>query len=88
MSSLSQDSLAEYYFSGICRYFKNSTGSLPILNQPVCTIPLGTWIPRIGEPNGHPLAKLRHNSSLSSALTLLVQGMFSLLFVATKGITK
>ncbi|KAM0920130.1 hypothetical protein ACQ4PT_007772 [Festuca glaucescens] len=57
----------------ICRYFKNSTGSLPILNQPVCTIPLGTWIPRIGEPNGHPLAKLRHNTSLSSALTLLVQ---------------
>ncbi|KAM0886190.1 hypothetical protein ACQ4PT_029876 [Festuca glaucescens] len=57
----------------ICRYFKNSTGSLPILNQPVCTIPLGTWVPRIGEPNGHPLAMLRHNASLSSALTLLVQ---------------
>ncbi|CAM0878219.1 unnamed protein product [Alopecurus aequalis] len=57
----------------ICRYFKNSTGSLPILNQPVCTIPLGTWVPRIGEPNGHPLAKLRQNTSLSSALNLLVQ---------------
>uniref|UniRef100_A0ACD5XF23 Uncharacterized protein n=1 Tax=Avena sativa TaxID=4498 RepID=A0ACD5XF23_AVESA len=57
----------------ICRYFKNSTGSLPILNQPLCTIPLGTWVPRIGEPNGRPLAMLRHNASLSSALNLLVQ---------------
>ncbi|KAF7044787.1 hypothetical protein CFC21_053971 [Triticum aestivum] len=57
----------------ICRYFKNSTGSLPILNQPVCSIPLGTWVPKIGEPNGHPLAMLRPNTSLSSALNLLVQ---------------
>ncbi|CAN6296981.1 unnamed protein product [Urochloa humidicola] len=57
----------------ICRYFKNSTGNLPILNQPVCTIPLGSWVPKIGEPNSHPLAMLRCHASLSSALNLLVQ---------------
>ncbi|XP_062213075.1 sucrose nonfermenting 4-like protein [Phragmites australis] len=57
----------------ICRYFKNSTGNLPILNQPVCTIPLGSWLPKIGDPNGRPLVMLRPNASLSSALNLLVQ---------------
>jgi hypothetical protein len=56
-----------FTFSGICRYFKNSTGSLPILNQPVCTIPLGSWVPKIGDPNGRPLAMLRPNAPLSSA---------------------
>uniref|UniRef100_A0A0E0D9R9 CBS domain-containing protein n=1 Tax=Oryza meridionalis TaxID=40149 RepID=A0A0E0D9R9_9ORYZ len=48
-------------------------GNLPILNQPVCTIPLGTWVPKIGDPNGRPLAMLRPNTSLSAALNLLVQ---------------
>uniref|UniRef100_A0A0E0GWX7 CBS domain-containing protein n=1 Tax=Oryza nivara TaxID=4536 RepID=A0A0E0GWX7_ORYNI len=57
----------------ICRYFKNSQGNLPILSQPVCTIPLGTWVPKIGDPNGRPLAMLRPNTSLSAALNLLVQ---------------
>ncbi|GJM97301.1 hypothetical protein PR202_ga14220 [Eleusine coracana subsp. coracana] len=57
----------------ICRYFKNSTSNVPILNQPVCTIPLGSWVPNIGDPNGHPLAMLRPNAPLSSALNMLVQ---------------
>ncbi|TVU44222.1 hypothetical protein EJB05_03658 [Eragrostis curvula] len=57
----------------ICRYFKNSTGNLPILNQPVCTVPLGSWVPKIGDPNGRPLAMLRPNAPLSSALNMLVQ---------------
>uniref|UniRef100_A0A0D9ZG18 CBS domain-containing protein n=1 Tax=Oryza glumipatula TaxID=40148 RepID=A0A0D9ZG18_9ORYZ len=48
-------------------------GNLPILSQPVCTIPLGTWVPKIGDPNGRPLAMLRPNTSLSAALNLLVQ---------------
>uniref|UniRef100_A0A0D9W1L3 CBS domain-containing protein n=1 Tax=Leersia perrieri TaxID=77586 RepID=A0A0D9W1L3_9ORYZ len=47
--------------------------NLPILSQPVCTIPLGTWVPTIGDPNGRPLAMLRPNTTLSSALNLLVQ---------------
>lgn len=57
----------------ICRYFKNSTGNLPILNQPVCTIPLGSWVPKIGDPNSRPLAMLRRTASLSSALNMLIQ---------------
>ncbi|KAK3148710.1 hypothetical protein QOZ80_3AG0207660 [Eleusine coracana subsp. coracana] len=57
----------------ICRYFKNSTSNVPILNQPVCTIPLGSWVPNIGDPNDHPLAMLRPNAPLSSALNMLVQ---------------
>lgn len=71
-------------FSGICRYFKNSTGNLPILNQPVCSIPLGSWVPKIGDPNSRPLAMLRPNASLSSALNMLVQGMFCGHFVTTE----
>jgi hypothetical protein len=67
----------------ICRYFKNSQGNLPILSQPVCTIPLGTWVPKIGDPNGRPLAMLRPNTSLSAALNLLVQGMLSVCFTIT-----
>ncbi|CAD6232162.1 unnamed protein product [Miscanthus lutarioriparius] len=61
----------------ICRYFKNSTGNLPILNQLVCSIPLGSWVPKIGDPNSRPLAMLRPNASLSSALNMLVQARVS-----------
>lgn len=61
----------------ICRHFKHSSSSLPILQQPICTIPLGTWVPNIGESNGRPLAMLRPNASLGSALSLLVQAQVS-----------
>ncbi|XP_072996780.1 sucrose nonfermenting 4-like protein isoform X1 [Typha latifolia] len=61
----------------ICRYFRHSSSALPVLQQPVYTIPLGTWVPRIGDPNGRPLAMLRPNASLSSALSLLVQARVS-----------
>ncbi|XP_020114101.1 sucrose nonfermenting 4-like protein [Ananas comosus] len=61
----------------ICRYFKHSSSALPALQQPVCTIPLGTWVPKIGDPSGRPLAMLRPNASLSSALSLLVQARVS-----------
>jgi len=73
-----------FTFTGICRYFKNSTGNLPILNQPVCTIPLGSWVPKIGDPNSRPLAMLRPHASLSSALNMLVQGMFCVHFPGTE----
>lgn len=59
---------------GVCRHFRHSSSSLPILQQPICSIPLGTWVPKIGEPSGKPIAMLRPNASLSSALSLLVQG--------------
>ncbi|KVH93559.1 Cystathionine beta-synthase, core [Cynara cardunculus var. scolymus] len=61
----------------ICRHFKHSPTSLPILQQPICSIPLGTWVPKIGESNGHPFAMLRANASLSDALSLLVQAEVS-----------
>ncbi|KAF9681587.1 hypothetical protein SADUNF_Sadunf05G0017100 [Salix dunnii] len=61
----------------ICRYFRHSAGSLPILQQPICSIPLGTWVPKIGEPNGRPFAMLRPNASLGAALSLLAQANVS-----------
>ncbi|OVA04332.1 CBS domain [Macleaya cordata] len=61
----------------ICRHFRHSSSSLPILEQPIYSIPLGTWVPKIGESNGRPLAMLRPNASLNSALSLLVQAQVS-----------
>lgn len=60
--------------SGICRYFRHSASSLPILQLPICSIPVGTWAPKIGESNRQPLAMLRPSATLRSALNLLVQG--------------
>jgi hypothetical protein len=57
----------------ICRHFKHSAGSLPILQLPIGSIPLGTWVPRVGDPNGQPLAMLRPNASLGAALSMFVQ---------------
>lgn len=61
----------------ICRHFKHSSSSLPILQQPICSIPIGTWIPKIGESSGKPIAMLRPNASLGAALSLLVQAEVS-----------
>ncbi|XP_062175177.1 sucrose nonfermenting 4-like protein isoform X3 [Alnus glutinosa] len=61
----------------ICRYFRHNASSLPILQLPICTIPVGTWAPKIGESNRRPLATLRPSASLSSALNLLVQAQVS-----------
>ncbi|GFY91931.1 sucrose nonfermenting-like protein [Actinidia rufa] len=57
----------------ICRHFRHSSSSLPILQQPICSLPLGSWVPKIGESNGQPFSMLRPNSPLSAALSLLVQ---------------
>ncbi|KAJ7973357.1 sucrose nonfermenting 4-like protein [Quillaja saponaria] len=61
----------------ICRHFKHSSGSLPILQLPIYSLPLGTWKPKIGETNGRPLAMLKPNASLGAALSLLVQAEVS-----------
>ncbi|XP_052190152.1 sucrose nonfermenting 4-like protein [Diospyros lotus] len=61
----------------ICRYFRHSSGTLPMLQFPICTLPLGTWVPRIGEPSRRPLAMLRPSASLGSALSLLIQAQVS-----------
>ncbi|KAK4402184.1 Sucrose nonfermenting 4-like protein [Sesamum angolense] len=57
----------------ICRHFKHSSSSLPILQQPISSFPLATWVPKIGESNGKPIAMLRPNASLGAALSLLVE---------------
>ncbi|CAL9153811.1 sucrose nonfermenting 4-like protein isoform X2 [Musa acuminata AAA Group] len=61
----------------ICRHFKHSSSSLPILLQPICKFPLGTWLPRIGDQSGRSITMLRANASLSLALSLLVQAEVS-----------
>ncbi|KAL7123846.1 hypothetical protein ABFS83_14G009900 [Erythranthe nasuta] len=61
----------------ICRFFKHSPSSLPVLQFPICAIPLGTWVPKIGEPNRRTLAMLRPSASLSAALSLLIQAQVS-----------
>ncbi|KAK2646173.1 hypothetical protein Ddye_021368 [Dipteronia dyeriana] len=61
----------------VCRYFRHCSGSLPILKLPICSIPVGTWVPKIGEPNRRALAMLRPSASLSAALNLLVQAQVS-----------
>ncbi|XP_042472008.1 sucrose nonfermenting 4-like protein isoform X1 [Zingiber officinale] len=61
----------------ICRHFRHSISSLPILQQPICKIPLGTWDPRIEDQSGRPLVVLRQNSLLSLALSLLIQAKVS-----------
>ncbi|MBA0714111.1 hypothetical protein Golax_013107, partial [Gossypium laxum] len=60
----------------ICRYVKHCPSSLPILQLPIYAIPLGTWVPRIGESSSRPFAMLRLTASLSSALDMLVEGTF------------
>ncbi|KAF5739860.1 Sucrose nonfermenting 4 [Tripterygium wilfordii] len=57
----------------ICRHFRHSCSSLPILRQPICSIPLGSWVPKIGESSGRPFTMLKPNSSLDAALSLLLQ---------------
>ncbi|KAF3330770.1 Sucrose nonfermenting 4-like protein [Carex littledalei] len=57
----------------ICRYFRHSVSGLPVLQMPVSSIPLGSWVPSIGDRNCRPIAMLRPTASLSTALSLLVQ---------------
>ncbi|KAL5068737.1 hypothetical protein RYX36_019624 [Vicia faba] len=61
----------------ICRHFKNCSGSLPVLQLPVGSIPLGTWVSSVGESNKQPLAMLKSTDSVSAALSILIQGEVS-----------
>ncbi|GJS62669.1 protein kinase, ATP binding site-containing protein [Tanacetum coccineum] len=62
----------------VCRHFRQSASSLPILQLPICS---GMWVLKINESNRQPLAILRPNSSLSAALNLFVQSEFPLLMI-------
>uniref|UniRef100_A0A7N0UJ63 CBS domain-containing protein n=1 Tax=Kalanchoe fedtschenkoi TaxID=63787 RepID=A0A7N0UJ63_KALFE len=61
----------------ICRYFRSCAGSVPVLQLPLHAVPVGTWVPKIGVSNQRPLALLRPNASLNSALNLLIQAQVS-----------
>ncbi|KAF3795759.1 Sucrose nonfermenting 4-like protein [Nymphaea thermarum] len=61
----------------ICRHFRHSSSSLPILQQPIFTMNLGTWAPTVGGSSGRHLATLKSNASLGSALSLLLQAEVS-----------
>lgn len=61
----------------ICRYFRHSSHCLPILQKPICSLPIGTWVPKLGESKTKTLATLKATASLSSALALLVQAQVS-----------
>ncbi|KAL5712878.1 AMP-activated serine/threonine-protein kinase regulatory subunit [Ranunculus cassubicifolius] len=59
------------------KHFRHSFNTLPIVQQPISSIPLGTWVPKLGESNRQPLTVLRRSASLASALSLLVEAQFS-----------
>ncbi|GLT50452.1 hypothetical protein SLA2020_239380 [Shorea laevis] len=67
----------------ICRNFKHSSSSLPVLQQSIYSIRIGTWVQEIAEVNGQPstmkrpFAMLNKNASLGDALLLLVQAEVS-----------
>ncbi|XP_057427316.1 sucrose nonfermenting 4-like protein [Lotus japonicus] len=61
----------------ICRYFEHSHGFLPVLQLPVGSIPLGTWVQKMGESNIKPLAMLGPNDSLGAAMSLMIEAEVS-----------
>lgn len=61
----------------ICRNFRHTSASLPILQLPIGAFRLGAWVPRVGEPNQRPIEMLKASFSLGYALSLLVQAQVS-----------
>lgn len=61
----------------ICRYFRSASSLLPVLQQPICALRIGIWIPEIGEAGGHSIAMLRPDAPLTSAFSLLLQARVS-----------
>lgn len=49
---------------------------------------MGTWVPKIGESSGKPVAMLRPNASLGAALSLLVQGDSSLSYYFSESLVE
>eukprot|EP00850_Spirogloea_muscicola_P005578 SM000025S08473 [mRNA] locus=s25:920558:923812:- [translate_table: standard] len=63
----------------VARHFRHVAGSLPLLAQPLGALPVGSWATDTGRPGRRPLTTLRASAPLSTALTLLLQGKYSLL---------
>ncbi|KAL2462274.1 Sucrose nonfermenting 4-like protein [Abeliophyllum distichum] len=58
----------------VCRHFKHHIGYLPLLQQPIGYLPLGTWAREVGRASDRPLLTLRTNDPLDSAINLLLKG--------------
>ncbi|XP_027122763.1 sucrose nonfermenting 4-like protein isoform X2 [Coffea arabica] len=61
----------------ICRHLRRHLEFLPLLQQPVGNLPLGTWAREIGKSGDRLLLTLRASEPLSSALNLLIQARVS-----------
>jgi len=61
----------------ICRYFRSASSLLSVLQQPICALRIGIWIPEIGEAGGHSIAMLRPDAPLTSAFSMLLQARVS-----------
>ncbi|XP_059643248.1 sucrose nonfermenting 4-like protein isoform X2 [Cornus florida] len=59
----------------MCRLLRQRLGNLPLLQQPIGTLHLGTWR-EVGR-SGRVLLSLRPTDPLSSALNLLIEGKIS-----------
>lgn len=60
----------------ICRNFRHCLQYLPLLQQPIGNLPVGTWTREVGWANNRTLLTLHASSSLSSALNLLIKGIY------------
>ncbi|KAK3042460.1 hypothetical protein RJ639_000184, partial [Escallonia herrerae] len=61
----------------ICRHFRHRLEYLPLLQQPVGSLPLGTWKREAGNASGSRLLTLSPSDLLSSALKLLMEAQIS-----------
>lgn len=61
----------------ICRHLRRHLEFLPLLQQPVGNLPLGTWAREIGKTSDRLPLTLRASEPLSSALNLLIQAHVS-----------
>ncbi|KAJ8553527.1 hypothetical protein K7X08_024205 [Anisodus acutangulus] len=62
----------------VCRHFRHSLEYLPLLQQPVGNLPLGTWAREVGgRASSRVLLTLHSRDILSSALKLLIEGEIS-----------
>ncbi|PIA41328.1 hypothetical protein AQUCO_02200024v1 [Aquilegia coerulea] len=61
----------------IWRYFRYSSESLPVFQQPIGRLSIGTWVPEIGRAARCQLKSLHSDVPLCSALTMLMEAQVS-----------
>ncbi|KAF5203048.1 5'-AMP-activated protein kinase subunit gamma [Thalictrum thalictroides] len=75
--SLSPQLLHLACLSDIWRDFRHSSRSLPLFQQPIGRLSIGTWVPNIGRAARCQLTSLQSDAPLSSALTMLMEAQVS-----------